>query len=106
MTIEPAVRRHPTPWIIIGSILLASILSAGLTLLAVFGTTHPGTPPAAATTTTELGAGPPPATSYRPAPQAERPPEGYYQSLFFSGIFGLVIALVGVTMVSYRRRMW
>lgn len=106
MTIEPAVRRHPTPWIIIGSILLTSVLSAGLTLLAVFGTARPGTPPAAATTTAELGAAPPSATGYRPTPQADRPPEGYYRSLLFSGIFGLVIAFVGVTMVSYRRRMW
>lgn len=134
MAIKPAVRHHPTLWIIIGSMLLASVLSSGLTLLTVLGappwelaarvpqrpsagpqapergsvapTRSPAEPGAAsATTSTELGAGAP-GTRYHPVPPRHRHPEGYQRSLLFSGVLGLTIALVGVTMVSRRRRMW
>ncbi|WP_121157698.1 hypothetical protein [Micromonospora pisi] len=33
-------------------------------------------------------------------------PAGYQRSLVYSGLFGLVIAMVGITMIGRRRRLW
>jgi hypothetical protein len=42
-------------------------------------------------------------------PHSASPTDGrddYWRSLLFSGLFGLLIATIGLTMVSYRRRLW
>ncbi|MFI6758262.1 hypothetical protein ACIBF5_03835 [Micromonospora sp. NPDC050417] len=37
---------------------------------------------------------------------SDRLPAGYQRSLVYSGLFGLVIAMVGITMIGRRRQLW
>lgn len=135
MAIEPAVRYHPAPWIVLGPMLLASFLSVGLALLAVLGGPPwgqtPGTAgrPAGPSVAGQGAAGPPPylsgsaapavspavaappnavpaGTAYLPAPAAGRHRDDYQRSLLLSGTLGLAIAIIGVTMISRRRQLW
>lgn len=133
MAIEPAVRHHPAPWIVLGPMLLASFLSVGLALLAVLGAPPWGQTPGAAgrpigPPVAGQGAGPPylsgsvapaasvavaaspnalpPGTAYLPAPATGSHSAGYQRSLLLSGTLGLAIAIVGLTMISRRRQLW
>lgn len=125
MAIEPADRHHPAPWFILGPMLFAGLLSAGLALLVVVGappwkaasgtaeriSSHSGSvparaaPAASAAAAAPLGAGRT-GTAYRPAPASHRHPDGFHRSLLVSGILGLAIAIIGGTMIGRRRQMW
>ncbi|WP_326561937.1 hypothetical protein [Micromonospora sp. NBC_01796] len=41
-----------------------------------------------------------------PGQATDRLPDGYQRSLLYSGLLGLIIAAIGLTMVGRRRRLW
>jgi hypothetical protein len=46
------------------------------------------------------------AAPVRAAPTDTTPASGYQKSLIYSGIIGIVLAAIGITMVGLRRRSW
>ena len=45
-------------------------------------------------------------TTTASAQDTDRRPDGYQRSLVYSGLLGLAIAVIGLTMVGRRRRLW
>ena len=70
---------------------------------------YPGRPGAAGGPGATAGPGTPSAGSREqaaPPRTADELPPGYRRSLAYSGLFGLVISVVGLAMIGRRRRLW